>query len=105
MLRQQAEERSSGAMMFKSGRAVVKRGYVWSEIGMIATIYNLRANNDIARLRPPPAVSEGGGPTLRAPPVLDAPAGAGRKTNAATSPAADATAVAENSQTQLIANS
>ena len=41
MLREQAEERSSGAMMFKSGDAVLKRGYVWNEIGIAATMYNL----------------------------------------------------------------
>jgi hypothetical protein len=41
MLRQPAEERSSGAMMFKSGDAVLKRGYVWNEIGIAATMYNL----------------------------------------------------------------
>jgi hypothetical protein len=41
MLRFQAEERSSGATMIKSGGAVLKRGYVWNEIGMVATMYNL----------------------------------------------------------------
>jgi hypothetical protein len=41
MLREQAEERSSGAMMFKSGGAVVKRGYVWNQTETAATMYNL----------------------------------------------------------------
>jgi len=41
MLREQAKERSSGAMMFKSGGAVLKRGYVSNETAMVATIYNL----------------------------------------------------------------
>jgi hypothetical protein len=41
MLRNQAEEGTSGATMFKSGGAVLKRGYVWNEIGIAATMYNL----------------------------------------------------------------
>jgi hypothetical protein len=41
MLREQAEERSSGAMMFKSGGGVLKRGYVWNETAIAATMYNL----------------------------------------------------------------
>jgi hypothetical protein len=41
MLRQQAEEGSSGATMFKSGGAVLKEGYVWNETEIVATIYNL----------------------------------------------------------------
>jgi hypothetical protein len=41
MLRQPAEERSSGAMMFKSGGVVLKRGYVWNETAIAATMYNL----------------------------------------------------------------
>jgi hypothetical protein len=41
MLRDQAEEPGSGAMMFKSGGAVVKRGYVLNQIGTAATMYNL----------------------------------------------------------------
>jgi hypothetical protein len=40
MLREQAEESSSGATMFKSGGAVLKRGYVWIEIEIAATICN-----------------------------------------------------------------
>jgi hypothetical protein len=41
MLREQAEEGSSGAMMFKSGGAVLKRGYVWNQTATAATMYNL----------------------------------------------------------------
>ena len=37
-------------MMFKSGSAVLKRGYVWNETAMAATMYNLRMNNAAARL-------------------------------------------------------
>jgi hypothetical protein len=47
MLRNQAEEGSSGAMMFKSGGAVLKRGYVWNEIGIAATMCNLGLNNSL----------------------------------------------------------
>jgi hypothetical protein len=57
MLREQAEERSSGATMFKSGDRVVKRGYVWNETEMAATMYNLKENNVIASPRAPPAVT------------------------------------------------
>jgi hypothetical protein len=102
MLREQAEERSSGATMFKSGGAVLKRGYVWNETAMVATMYNLRMNNAAARLRLPPAVSEQRWRTAGAVGrryFFDALAGAGSKTSAATSPAADAPAAAENSQT------
>jgi hypothetical protein len=41
MLREQAEEGTSGATMIKSGGAVVKRGYVWNKTAMAATMYNL----------------------------------------------------------------
>jgi hypothetical protein len=41
MLRDQAEERGSGAMMFKSGVAVLKRGYVWNQKKTAATMCNL----------------------------------------------------------------
>jgi hypothetical protein len=57
MLRQQAEERSSGAMMFKSGGAVLKRGYVWNETAIVATMYNLKVRIVIAMPGLPPAVS------------------------------------------------
>jgi hypothetical protein len=57
MLRDQAEEVSSGAMMFKSGGAVVKRGYVSNQTEIVATMYNLCENKFAARLQPPPAVS------------------------------------------------
>jgi hypothetical protein len=57
MLREQAEERSSGAMMFKSGGAVLKRGYVWNETAIVATIYNFKVRIVIAMPGLPPAVS------------------------------------------------
>jgi hypothetical protein len=100
MLRQQAEERSSGATMFKSGGAVVKRGYVWSKTAIAATMYNLKANTDVAGLRPPPAVSAKAADRHSGHrQFFDPPPDAGSKTNTATSPTADATAAAENSQT------
>jgi hypothetical protein len=48
-------------MMFKSGSAVLKRGYVSNEIGIAATMYNLGLNNVVAGLAPPPAVSPSDG--------------------------------------------
>jgi hypothetical protein len=41
MLRNEGEEGSSGAMMFKSGGAVLKRGYVLNQTEIAATMYNL----------------------------------------------------------------
>jgi len=57
MLRNQAEEGTSGAMMFKSGGRVLKQGYVRNETETVATMCNLRMNNVITSPHPPPAVS------------------------------------------------
>ena len=91
-------------MMFKSGAAVLKRGYVWNQTAIAATMYNLRENVITAGLRPPPVVSTQKVADRRLSQAarcyfFDVAAGAGSKTSAATSPATDATAAAENSQT------
>jgi len=57
MLRNQAEEGTSGAMMFKSGGRVLKQGYVRNETETAATMCNLKMNNVIASPRAPPAVT------------------------------------------------
>ena len=115
MLRNQAEEGTSGATMFKSGGAVVKRGYVWNQTATAATIYNLRMNDAVARTSATTCGFNAMVAGLRAEQqrkdaqgansdiwrryFFDALAGAGSKTSAATSPTADATAAAKNSQT------
>jgi hypothetical protein len=41
MLRNPTDEAVRGATMFNSGRVVLKRGNVWNEIWIAATMYNL----------------------------------------------------------------